>query len=351
MKPSRFHALDAMRGIAALTVLIFHAGFISGSETMPHAYLAVDFFFLLSGFVLGRAYEDRLRGNLSAARFIEMRLIRLYPLFLLGLLVGGMRAIWQIFAGSLFSYNPFGAVVAFAANLLMLPAPNASASLFPFDFPAWSLFFELLINAVFALVLWRLRSLWLLILCIGAGFLLALSLLQAGNANLGAGWSTIGGGLWRVAFSFPLGVLLARLFHRRPDPRYGALLPILALLLFLAAPAIGADLFYDLAGIFVFFPLLLWISAHWEVPKQFETACAALGDASYPLYVLHYPLLQALINIFVRRLGLEPIPASLIFAGLLFGFCWLVARHVDAPIRRWLSRRAHVRAMAAQPAS
>lgn len=350
MEHSRFHALDAMRGSAALAVLIFHAGFISKSEMMPHAYLAVDFFFLLSGFVLGRAYEGRLKHNLSAARFLEMRLIRLYPLFLMGLLLGGMRACWQILDGSHFSYNPFGVGIAFAANLLMLPASNSSTSLFPFDFPAWSLFFEFLINAAFALVIWRLRSLWLLILCASAGFLLFLSLLEAGNADLGAGWSTIGGGALRVAFSFPLGVLLARIFRRRPVPQYGALLPILALPLFLAMPAIGADIFYDLAGIFVFFPLLLWICAHWEVPKQFEAACATLGDASYPLYVLHYPLLQVLINIFVRRLGFEPISASLIFAALLFGSCWLVARHIDTPIRRWLSRRTHLRAMAVQPA-
>jgi peptidoglycan/LPS O-acetylase OafA/YrhL len=123
------------------------------------------------------------------------------------------------------------------------------------------------------------------------------------------------------------------------------------LLLFLAAPATGAGLFYDLAGIFIFFPFLLWICARWEVPKRFEPACGVLGDVSYPLYVLHYPLLQGLINIFVRRLGFEPVPASLAFAGLLFGFCWLVARHVDTPVRRWLSGRAHVRAMAAQPVS
>ncbi len=346
MKRSRFHALDAMRGIAAIVVLLFHAGFISRVPLMPYAYLAVDFFFLLSGFVLGQAYESRLREGLSTVRFLEMRLIRLYPLYLLGLIAGGARACWQIWGGGHYSYNPFGALIAFLANLFMLPAPNSSTSLFPFDYPAWSLFFELFINAIFAWGLWRLRSTWLSAFCAAAGLLLFLVLLESGTADLGVGWPTFTGGLLRVCFSFPLGVLMARCFRRPPEIKYRALLPIFLLFAYLSAPVAGGNLSYDIAGIYLFLPLLLWIGAHWDVPKRFEPACAVLGDISYPLYVLHYPLLQGLMNIFVRRMGFEPVWSALAFALLLSGFCWVVARYLDAPVRLWLSKRARLRATA-----
>jgi peptidoglycan/LPS O-acetylase OafA/YrhL len=166
----RFHTLDAMRGIAAIAVVIFHVGTVMGLQVCKSGYLAVDFFFVLSGFVLARAYEMTLKSELSFWRFIAMRLIRLYPLLALGVLFGAITVVGQIAEHSPTALNSAAASAAFVFNALMLPAVT-SPGLFPFDGPAWSLFFELVINAIFAAILYRTNSSLIAIFCVASGAL------------------------------------------------------------------------------------------------------------------------------------------------------------------------------------
>jgi peptidoglycan/LPS O-acetylase OafA/YrhL len=65
-----FSALDAMRGIAAVSVVFYHAGIHSGLPLLPHAYLAVDLFFVLSGFVIAHAYEEKLHHGMTVGKFM-----------------------------------------------------------------------------------------------------------------------------------------------------------------------------------------------------------------------------------------------------------------------------------------
>lgn len=352
MNHKRFYTLDAMRGVAALAVMGFHIGGIMGGKLFPHAYLAVDFFFMLSGFVLGRAYEGQLRSSLSGWRFLENRLIRLYPLFAFGMLLGAIRATWMVVADSVFAYNPPGAMIAFAMNALMLPALNSPNHLFPFDFPAWSLFFELLINIVFAVCIYRMRSLFLGFGCFAAGALFLGAIFTAGKSDLGSLWATSSFGLLRVGFSFSLGVLMAR-FHRSASPASPrAIVPvaILGLVLIVDAPA-GFAGFYDAAMIFLVMPALLWAGATNQLPERLKIAGGFLGDISYPLYAIHYPLFQAFNNIVIRRLEAPP---GIVIGGFVAGVVWLswfLAHRFDAPVRRWLSGRVRLRpaAMRAGP--
>jgi len=337
---TRYHGLDAMRGIAALSVVVFHIGDDAHQRLFPHAYLAVDFFFMLSGFVLAKAYEPRLNERLSAARFLELRLIRLYPLFMLGVLLGIPRIVSQVIGPVAHPMTPVEALLAFILNTLMLPAPTSPFLLFPFNVPAWSLFLEIAVNIGFAILFYRLAWRLLAIGCLGTGLLLALAILRMGHNDLGAVWSSAGFGFFRVSFSFLLGMLFARMPARDRRSTAMACLPIAALALILAFPwplAFGADV--DLMAVFIILPALLWLGIRIELPGVLKPMGAVLGDISYPLYAIHFPLLQIFLHVFLRGLHLPLWLVSLAFLASAGWLAWFLAHHFDAPVRRWLSGR------------
>src|SRR4051812_23930437 len=89
-KHSRFLTLDALRGVAALIVFIRHSGPQFGLSAVEYSasHMAVDLFFVLSGFVLANAYESKLvDGTLGVSRFMLLRYIRLFPLYLLAMVL------------------------------------------------------------------------------------------------------------------------------------------------------------------------------------------------------------------------------------------------------------------------
>jgi peptidoglycan/LPS O-acetylase OafA/YrhL len=88
-----FNTLDGIRGLAAILVVIFHAEQFFGARPFPKSYLAVDVFFLLSGAVVANAYEHRLQSDMSLARFTWLRIVRIYPLYLLGTVLGVVAVI------------------------------------------------------------------------------------------------------------------------------------------------------------------------------------------------------------------------------------------------------------------
>jgi peptidoglycan/LPS O-acetylase OafA/YrhL len=342
----RFYTLDAMRGVAAISVVIFHVGLVMGFKIFPHGYLAVDFFFMLSGFVLTRAYERKLQRTLSARRFMEMRFVRLYPLFALGVLFGVVTIVGQIFAHSPTALSPLRAEIAFLLNVLMLPALSSPNGLFPFDAPGWSLFFEFVINGLFATVLFRTSILMLAVFCTIAGvFYLYFGLWRWGGGNFGGIWPQIWPGFCRVLFAFPIGILFARAFGlvvRRQS--FLALLAITSLTAVLVLPiSFQPEWQFDAIGNFLAMPLILWFGAFFELPESMKKFAGILGDISYPLYAIHYPLLQIISFIFVRKMHLA---AGVIGAAFLIGcvaLSWFLSHHFDAPVRRWLSIKMGLR--------
>jgi len=348
MTEQRFHSLDAMRGIAAIAVVILHIGDVMHLQTFHYAYLAVDFFFGLSGFVLARAYESKLRSSLPSLRFLEMRVIRLYPLFALGIIFGAINVAGQIAAHSPTALSPFGAVGALVMNALMLPALSSPASLFPLNGPAWSLFFEMVINVVFAVILYRLASSLLAVICAVVGALYLSSILYLGHADVGMYWSNIGLGLLRVGFSFPVGVLLARLYGKTAKiPSAFSLVPMMVLGTMMAVVLPSRfDRAYDVIAIFLVMPVILWLGAIYEMPERLKKIGAFLGDVSYPLYAIHFPLLQTFSYIFARKLHLPGGIVATVFVVGVIWLAWFLSHHFDVPVRRWLSARSKLRATA-----
>jgi peptidoglycan/LPS O-acetylase OafA/YrhL len=340
-----FYTLDAMRGAAALAVVIVHdPGFLSPLR-MPSAYLAVDFFFLLSGFVIAHAYGSRLEAGLTWRQFMRDRVIRLYPVYLLGVIIGFFSALVALALGGGTLSSLHGVLVALATGLMFLPSPtmNEAPGLFPLNGPGWSLFFELIINGIYALLLpwFTTRRLIVLVACmallpIGAA-------LWFGNLDLGSAWPSFVGGFARVSFSFFAGVLLHRL-HRRgfSASRLALLFPCLLTVL-LAVDLTGPwRVLFDLGCVLLVFPALIIVSSRIEPGKRLVPACTWLGAVSFPIYALHFPL-QELMRRVVRFTGVDPSDlapwAGFVVVPVMMVACYMIVRMYDQPLQRHWRRR------------
>ena len=351
--PARdFVTLDGLRGIAAFAVV---AGHLCKTAEVPRdllfeAYLPVDFFFILSGFVLAHAYGQKLSDGLSPLRLMTVRVIRLYPLYLLAWALGFLLEIRTASLG----YISFStAAINGIFGLLFLPTPVVAA-LFPLNFPAWSLFFELVVNAAWALIARHLHvrmlativavAALLLIVAVSLGWF-GFAVRAQGFMNAGYNWSTFGAGALRVSFSFFAGVLVYRTWRRwtitvsvPPVILCGALLIIFSL-----HPVANLDYAYDLVATILLFPLIVALGASSKPGKYLATVFSILGQASYGIYVLQHPIYRIIIKIFPQTYGISPTGVSAIaaiaFISGLFVLVLVLDYFYDVPVRRWLTAR------------
>jgi peptidoglycan/LPS O-acetylase OafA/YrhL len=343
----QFHALDGLRGVAAVAVLERHGSELFGGSVLPNSYLAVDLFFALSGFVLAHAYEHRLAREMSVGGFMAARLLRLYPLYLLGLVAAATLAVLdQAFFNADMSGSTLAASI--VLGLLFLPTPpqiSTDAFAFPLVGPAWSLFYELVINALYALVIGFLTNRVLLAIVAAAGIALIASTVHYGTLDVGWSWDNFAGGFARVGFSFFAGVALYRC---RPDGmpalRHIAWPCILGLVAVFAAPVPAwASSAFDLLAVFILFPLLVWTASGAAANVASIRLFSFLGTASYAVYVLHVPALNWLHKVW-PKLSATPLEELAPWAGYAFvllfvPLCWLLDQRFDAPVRRWVSTR------------
>ena len=364
--------LDGLRCIAALVVVWYHL--FEGFATSPidqrcnHGYLAVDFFFLLSGFVLSYAYDGRLRSisaaqRLSFGSFLRRRIIRLHPMLLLGLVWGAVAFVLQ---GSVqwdgTAVSSICVIIALLTSLVLIPAwpgcpteVRGNGEMFPLNGPMWSLFFEYVASILYGVVLHRLSTkvLYLLALLF-AGGLSAFALCNLSESyHIGVGWTLAGmnfpGGLLRVLFSFTMGMYLQR--TTRTEGRGLPFLLCAALLgglLILPYPGMEANIWngiYDLLCVLVVFPMIIRgaVRANGEIKALEMSVCRWLGNISYPLYIIHYP---AMYLCYAYLWGQEPHPAFSevwpMAVGLFIGnilLAHLCFKFYDAPARKWLGRQ------------
>lgn len=279
----RFVVLDGCRGLAALSVVLYHAGTARGLPWLGgRAYLAVDFFFVLSGFVLAHAYEPRLAARaLSPVQFYGIRFQRLWPMAIVGTLLGA----------ALLGTRSWSTLCALVFAALLLPDLHPGASAFPLNPPQWSIFLEIAANYVYALIAPRLTRRVLFGVVGISALWLAVDTLRAGNAN------HIDPA--RVMFGFFIGVAIYRAWRagaRAKTPNAALVAIALAVCLFApAVPGFGVAA-TDAATQLLAFPLLVWLGASASVGLRAGKACELAGAASYPLYALHYPLLVSLLT-------------------------------------------------------
>ena len=364
--------LDGLRGVAALLVVIYHIfeGFAfaqttngEGSgliTTLNHGHIAVDFFFMLSGFVISYAYDDRWQ-SMTLGGFVKRRLIRLHPMIIMGAIIGAISFLLggsQQWSGA--SSSVGWTLVAMLLCMLMVPAtPGASydvrgnGEMFSLNGPQWSLFFEYLGNVLYALLIRRLSTKALATLCIVLGALHAwiFTFNLSGYDSVGIGWTvdTINfwGGLVRMLFPFTLGMLLARGFH--PRKIKGAFWICSAMLLavfsvpYIASPAsISLNSLYEVACIGIVFPIIVWLGACGTAEGSTGKISGLLGDLSYPLYIVHYPLMYLFYSWLIDKhfYSLEAtmlMPAIVVAASIALAYACL--KLYDEPVRRYLARR------------
>jgi peptidoglycan/LPS O-acetylase OafA/YrhL len=337
----RFLALDALRGIAAAAVFFRHVPDPTLADWLPGSYLAVDFFFLLSGFVLAHAYEHRIGAQLTASRFMLARYVRLAPSYYVGLALGLVLPLYAILQGGL-SFPTIAPAIALGA--LFLPVapffPPYSHGLFPFNAPAWSLFFELIANAIFAVLLaLGVKRVWPIVVAGALGVLV--SGFFRGSLDGGFNFEHAHIGLTRVLFAFFAGVMIYRAWQAR-RPSFVVPLPVLVAVLLgvFALRGEGAlRLAIDYVAVFVVFPAIIFYGAGGQ-PGKLASASVLLGAMSYPLYAVHAPLIQVLTRV-AERFSVDIAALGGVGSGALLVICVVAAlavdRFVDRPARRALS--------------
>lgn len=361
----RYELLDGLRGVAALMVIFYHIGecFATSPQTQDinHGYLAVDFFFVLSGFVIGYAYDGQWQRGMTKLGFLLRRVIRLQPMVIAGVVLGVISfAIQGCEQWDGTSVSTIAVVLSCVLGLLMLPAlpgtmpeVRGNGEMFPLNGPSWSLFFEYIGSVFYAIFLHRMSKRVLTVFTVISG--MGLAAITIGNASgyyhLGVGWTAADGGFWlgliRMTYSFSAGLLLSRCF--KPINIRGAFWICSALIAgVLSVPYVGGDSMpvangiYDAVCTLVLFPAIVYIGASGRTSdRNSQRTCEFLGAISYPVYIIHYPFMYMMYAWAWRNgYGFEtvwPVALGIIITVVLLA--WLFLKYYDEPIRRKLSKK------------
>ncbi|GGG70167.1 acyltransferase family protein [Edaphobacter dinghuensis] len=351
-----FDVLDGLRGIAALSVVTFHFMEMAISDYsknfIGHGFLAVDFFFCLSGFVIGYAYDDRI-GKIGIIEFLKSRLIRLHPLVILGSILGLFAFLFNPFTSIQHAYSIGRVTLIFLASILLIPFPamaERSFNLFSFNAPAWSLFWEYVANIFYAFILCRLGRRSLLTLITLAAVVLCVVGYHSGS--LSGGWSgpTFWDGGARVAYSFLAGLLIYR-SNWIIKTRLGFTSLSLLLLAAFMMPYFKWNVLAEALVILFYFPLLVSLGAGALLTKRSEPICIFSGKISYPLYMTHYAAIWVFMNYYNSHKPGTAQLALIVTTGvlLLSGVAYVVMELYDIPIRRYLTSRRIAAASAWRP--
>lgn len=355
-----YEILDGLRGVAAFIVIFYHVFECFSSTPAPHGYLAVDFFFVLSGFVIGYAYDNRW-DKMSTGSFFRRRLIRLHPMVIMGCIIGAITFLIQGSVKWDGSSVGIGLVMlAMLSTMFMIPSAaglpteiRGNSEMFPINGPFWSLFFEYIGNILYALLLRRLSTKALGCIAAISGVLLAYISISQGQ--LGIGWTLADYGFWggliRMLFPYTIGMLMARLF--KPISIKGAFWKCSLILIAVAfLPIVSTETFpwmtgaYDAFCVLFIFPALVWMGAsELSIGKQTTSVCRFAGDISYPLYTIHYPFMY----LFYSHIGFngersvltikETWPEAIALVAGCILLAWLCLKFYDLPVRRWLTKK------------
>ncbi|MBF9255517.1 acyltransferase [Pontibacter sp. 172403-2] len=341
-----FVILDGLRGIAALAIVIFH--FMewiypdSSQNFIGHGFLAVDFFFCLSGFVIGYAYDDRI-GKMGVLEFFKSRLIRLHPLIILGSVLGLLAFLFDPFAAYTGVYGTGRLLLVFLCSILLIPFPvmeDRAFNLFGLNAPSWSLFWEYVANIVYALVLCKLSRRYLAVLTMLAAVALCLVCYRAGNLLGGWAGENFWDGCARISYSFSAGLLIYR-SNWIIKNRLGFIGLAILLSLAFVMPHFKWNWLAELLVVLFYFPLLVALGAGSGLSSGLKKICVFSGKISYPLYMTHYAAIWVFGNYYTST---KPGTSELFFiitigTMLLVGFAYLVMVIYDIPVRRYLSRK------------
>lgn len=357
-----YKTLDGLRGVAALVVVMFHLfeTFSGGDHTkqiINHGYLAVDFFFVLSGFVIGYAYDDRW-NKMSLKEFFKRRLIRLHPMIIFGMLVGAVSFYFQncSFFPNIHNVPVWKLLMVMVLGFTLIPVGQSLdirgwGEMHPLNGPAWTLFFEYIGNILYAVFIRRFSNTVLSILVVIAGAALVQLAITSPQGDVIGGWSIewtqFRIGLTRLCYPFFAGLLLSRI-SEPGKIKHAFVICSLLLVAMLAMPRIGGhehlwmNGLYDSLSIIFVFPFIVYLGASGDVKQNISSRISNfLGRISYPIYIIHYPFIY-LFMAWVdknRPTITESIVAGILVLTTAISIAYLCVRFYDIPVRKWLTKR------------
>ncbi len=361
-RKGHFVLLDGLRGVAAIMVVLFHLfePFSGGNpqlQIINHGYLAVDFFFMLSGFVIAYAYDGRW-GTMGLRDFAMRRLIRLQPMVVLGSLFGALMFAMQ--ESSVFpkiaDTTAMQLIGVMLLGFVMIPLPKSADlrgwdEIYPLNGPQWSLFYEYIANFLYAVGLRKLPDRAMAILVAVAALALIHLLVFGPRGDLIGGWALdangIRIGMTRVMFPFFAGVLMMRLGARIRVP-HAFLVSSALLIVAVSLPRFGGteklwlNGLYEAACVILVFPLIVAIGAGEKAADGPVIRTARVfGALSFPLYITHFPMIY-IYTAWVADSRPSPAGAAIVAAGVLIAaltIALLSLKFYDKPARRWLADR------------
>ncbi|WP_316737509.1 acyltransferase [Pedobacter aquatilis] len=354
--------LDGLRGLAAIIVVTFHLAEPLATSQLDnlvnHGYLAVDFFFLLSGFVMGYAYDDRWH-KMSVGGFLKRRIIRLQPMVILGMTLGAIgfyytdSAIWP----TIHEVPIWKMLLVLLVGYTILPVPlsldiRGWQEMHPLNSVGWSLFFEYIANIFYAIGIRKLSNKALGVLVFIAAVALSHLAITSVNGNVAGGWTLnveqVRVGITRTIFPFFAGLLLSRI--AKPARLKNAFLwsgLLVALVLYM--PRIGGadnvwlNGIYESVSIIIIFPLIVYIGASGNTETAIgNKICKFLGDISYPLYLVHYPIVYFYVAWISNNKGITITEVWPVALAILIGstiLAYITLKWYDEPVRKWLRKK------------
>ena len=361
LKP-HYQILDGLRGIAAIMVVSFHLFEAHATsrfnQIINHGYLAVDFFFLLSGFVISYAYDDRW-SKMSIGSFFKHRLIRLQPMVIMGSIIGAICFYFQASGlWPMIQNVPIGKMLLIMLiGFTLIPVPISMDirgwnEMHPLNGPGWSLFFEYIANILYALFVRNFSKKALSILVILSGAALIKLSVTGLTGDVIGGWSLdatqLRIGFSRMMYPFFAGLLLNRIVKVK-QVKNAFLWCSLLIIIVLAFPRIGGPehlwmngLYESICIIFIF-PMIVFLGAGGEVKGKYTTRiCKFLGDISYPIYITHYPLIYIYTAwVYNKKVSLRdgyPIGITVLIFAIIIAYACL--KLYDEPVRLWLKNKS-----------
>lgn len=341
-----FEILDGLRGVAAIAIVIFH--FMEMAITdysknfIGHGFLAVDFFFCLSGFVIGYAYDNRVE-KMGILSFFTSRLIRLQPLVISGSVLGLLAFLFDPFGGHPELYGAGKIAVIFLSSIFMIPYPvitERTFNLFGLNAPAWSLFWEYVANIFYALILFKINRRYLLFFTTLSAAALCFITYRSGSMMGGWGADTFWDGCPRICYSFLAGLLIYRSNWIIKSNIGFIALAILLALAFLSPFSTWNWLVEPIIVLF-YFPLLIALGAGATLSSKLKKLCNFSGKISYPLYMTHYSVIWIFLNYYSTH-KVDTIHLTfIVVTGTIFliGASYLMMILYDIPFRKYLTSK------------
>jgi peptidoglycan/LPS O-acetylase OafA/YrhL len=342
----RFTTLDGMRGVAAIAVMLHHFTSHTSRSIFSNSGLAVDLFFCLSGFVVAFSYLDRLQKSMSVKEFLIKRVIRLYPMFLIGMSLGALAILWKCFSEQT-SLTINQTITAISLNSMYLPyisdfyiqlgKDKIPSAIFPTNDPSWSLFFEFSVNVAFGIFALRANNIRMLAFTIAGMLGLIIYVVLTTDSTPGWGAGNVVGGIPRTIFGFFSGVVLFMNFDRYRrylpvvNPNYVAALMVVVFLK-------GWTSYIWLGSTILFVPLLVAVGSISNPTNLFTSRVFKyLGWISYPVYCVHFPI-YSIFTLLTDNADYG-ILAPLICIPVAIVVAHFSAKYIEEPVRNILSNR------------